>query len=255
LSARLKTCTGRITHNHITYMNVLSSTARKPLLALLLIAAVALTPAIGFAKNEGHKDKKEDRSEISSSRQVSVEINNGGRTSVTGAKVTSVSGDTVVAQAEWGSATLSFNVKVSSSTSIKGQNGKNNMPLSQIAVGDIINFSGSLNTSTSGLTVNASQIKDVTRSSTQNPKPASHVFEGKLQSAIGTTSLPTSFSLLVDSVVHTVNVPANALILAKNWTATNLSVFQSGDTVRVFGSLQNSTSTVIDALVVRNASR
>ncbi len=236
-------------------MNILTSSAVRPALALGLIAAIALTPMVGFAKNDSNQDKKEDRSSISSSNQVSVAINNGGRTSVTGAKVTSVSSDTVVANVVWGSATLTFTIKVSSSTSIKDAHGKNNMPISQIAVGDTVNFSGPLNTSTSGLTVNATQIKDITRNNTQNPKPQTHVFEGKLQSSIGATSLPTSFSLMIDSVVHTVQVPVNALVLAKNWTATNLGSFVAGDTVRVFGSLQTSTSTVIDALVVRNASR
>lgn len=254
MDLRLYVVRGVLHINIYTRMNLLSNTLSKRALALGLVAAVALTPAIGFAKNDSSKDKKEDRSAVSSSNQVSVDINNGGRTSVTGAKVTSVSSDTVVAQTQWGSATVSFNVKVSSSTSIKGQNGKNNMPLSQIAIGDIINFSGSLNTGTSGLTVNATQIKDLTRASAGNPKPASHVFEGTLQS-VSSSTLPATLSLMIDSVVYTVQVPASALVLAKNWTATNLGVFQNGDKVRVFGSLQNSTSTVIDALVVRNATR
>jgi len=235
-------------------MKIFTHSVVQPVLALGLVAAIALTPLVGFAKNDSNKDKNEVRSSISSTSQVSVDINNGGRTSVTGAKVTSVSSDTVVANAQWGSANLTFNVKISSSTSIKDAKGKNNMPLSGIAVGDTINFSGTLNTGMSGLTVNASQIKDVTRNTTQAPKPQSHVFEGKLQ-AVASSSLPTTLSLMIDSVNYTVNVPTNALILAKNWTAMSLSAFVVGDTVRVFGSIQTSTSTVIDALVVRNATR
>jgi hypothetical protein len=236
-------------------MNILTHSAVKTTLALGLVAAIALTPLVGFAKNDSNKDKKEDRVSISSSNQVSVDINNGGRTSVTGAKVTSVSGDTIVVSVLWGSANLSFSVKVSSSTSIKGTNGKNNMPISDVAVGDTINFSGSLNTGLSGLVVNATQVKNLTRSSTSNPtKPASHVFEGKLQS-LASTTLPATLTMLVNSATYTVHVPTNALVLAKNWTATTLSSFVVGDTIRIFGSLQTSTSTVIDALVVRNATR
>ncbi|MBP9711025.1 MAG: hypothetical protein KBD50_02065 [Candidatus Pacebacteria bacterium] len=231
-------------------MKILTNSVVQPVLALGLVAAIALTPLVGFAKNDSNKDKNEDRSAVSATNQVSVDINNGGRTSVTGAKVTSVSSDTVVANAQWGSANVTFNVKVSSSTSIKDAKGKNTMPIGNIVVGDTVNFSGSLNTGASGLTVNATQIKDVTRNSTETPKPQSHVFQGKLQS-LGSNSL----GLMIDSINYTVNVPSNALILAKNWTATNLSSFVVGDTVRVFGSIQTSTSTVIDALVVRNASR
>lgn len=235
-------------------MNLFTTSLVQPVLALGLVAAVAFTPAVGFAKNDSNKDKTEDRSTLPVSSKVSIDINNSGRTSVTGAKVTSVSGDTFVANTTWGSASLTFTVKVSSSTSIKDAKGKNNMPLSNIVVGDVVNVSGSLNTGASGLTVDASQIKDLTRTSVQNPKPQTHVFEGRLQS-LASTTLPATFSLMIDSVVHTVQVPANALVLAKNWTSTTLNSFVVGDTVRVFGSLQTSTSTVIDALVVRNASR
>lgn len=251
---RLHTCAGLYYSQHKKYMNLFTTSFVQPVLALGLVAAIAFTPAVSFAKNDSNKDKNEDRTSVSSLNQVSVDINNGGRASVTGAKVTSVSSDAVVANAVWGSANLAFTVKVSSSTSIKDAKGKNNMPIGNIAVGDIINFSGSLNTGVSSLTVDASQIRDLTRTSVQNPKPQTHVFEGRLQS-LASTTLPATFSLMINSVVHTVQVPTNALVLAKNWTSTTLSSFVVGDTVRVFGSLQTSTSTVIDALVVRNASR
>lgn len=235
-------------------MNLFTTSFVQPVLALGLVAIIAFTPAVGFAKNDSNKGKTEDRSTLPVSSQVSVDINNGGRTSVTGAKVTSVSGDTIGASTVWGSATLTFSIKVSSSTSIKDSKGKNNMSISTIAVGDTINFTGLLNTSVSGFTVNATSVRDMTRATVPAPKPQTHVFEGRLQS-LASTTLPATLTLLVDAVNYTVNVPTNALVLAKNWTSTTLSSFVIGDTVRVFGSLQTSTSTVIDALVVRNASR
>jgi hypothetical protein len=125
------------------------------------------------------------------------------------------------------------------------------MAFSQIAVGDIVNFNGALDTSASSLTVNANVIRDVSKEKVSLEK---HVFEGTLQSLAG-TSFPTTLSLLIGGANYTVNLPSNTLVLGKNWGALALSSFVVGDTVRVFGSLQTSTSTTINALVVRNASR
>jgi hypothetical protein len=82
-----------------------------------------------------------------------------------------------------------------------------------------------------------------------------HTFEGKLQSAIGTTSLPTAFALIIGNTVYTVNVALNTPILGKTWATINLGSFQAGDNVRVYGSVEANNLTTIDAVVVRDASR
>ncbi len=229
-------------------MNIFSNTVVQPMLGIALAGLIALTPAIGLANNDNGNKSNTVQKIVS----VDVSINNG-RVNVNGAKVTAVSGNTITANTSWGSSNLIWNVKIGSSTIVKDARGKGKTPVTQIVAGDTINFKGSLDTGLSGLTVNATQVKDLTRNATDS-STEKHVFEGKLQ-ALATTSLPTSFTLLINSINYTVNVPSNALILAKNWTAIALSSFVVGDTVRVFGSLQTSTSTVIDALVVRNASR
>jgi hypothetical protein len=120
-----------------------------------------------------------------------------------------------------------------------------------LAVGDIVNLNGMLGSS-GGLTLSAKVIRDLSKEKVMIEK---HTFEGKLQAAIGTTSLPTSFGLVSGNTTYTVNVPVGTPILAKNWASTNLGTFQANDTVRVYGSLNGSSTSMIDAVVVRDATR
>jgi hypothetical protein len=80
-------------------------------------------------------------------------------------------------------------------------------------------------------------------------------FEGTLKSLSGTTTLLTTFVLTVGSTDFTVNVPAGISVIGKNWLALPLSSFVQGDKVRVYGAVQPQNTSIIDASVVRNASR
>jgi hypothetical protein len=80
-------------------------------------------------------------------------------------------------------------------------------------------------------------------------------FEGTLKSMSATTTLPTTFVLTVGATDFTVNVPLGISVLNKNWLTTPLSTFVIGDKVRVYGAVQPANTSVIDASVVRDASR
>lgn len=80
-------------------------------------------------------------------------------------------------------------------------------------------------------------------------------FEGTLKTLSGTTTLPTTMVITVDTKDFTVNIPAGISILGKNWLTMPLASFVVGDKVRVYGAVQASNTSVIDASVVRNASR
>ena len=80
-------------------------------------------------------------------------------------------------------------------------------------------------------------------------------FEGMLKSASSTTTLPTTFVLTVGATDFTVNVPVGISVIGKNWLALPLSSYVIGDKVRVYGAVEPTNTSVIDASVVRDASR
>ena len=216
------------------------------LITVALLGALVITPAAVFARD--NYDKSDVRA---TGAELSVQINNNGSTRVSGATVTSVGSSTLVAQNSFGSTTLTWTVNTNSSTKFVDKGGKN-YPLANIAVGDVISFVGTLNAGSNSLTVTATQVKDWSKSAKIFEK---HVFEGSLLSAIGTTTLPTTMSLKVGNTTYTVQIGAGVPILSKNWATTNLGTFMVGDSVRVYGSVQPANLSVIDAVVVRNASR
>jgi hypothetical protein len=153
-----------------------------------------------------------------------------------------------------GSATLSWTVVTGSSTELLGKKGDHPaLTLADLKVGDLMNFEGALASGTS-LTVNAKVVRDLS-SAAQAPVSAERdIFQGTLQSLASTTA-PTSLKLATGNKTYTVNVAANTTILKSNFTATTLAAFQTGDTVRIYGSVNAADSSVIDALIVRDASR
>ena len=80
-------------------------------------------------------------------------------------------------------------------------------------------------------------------------------FEGTLKSVSATTSLPTTFVMTVGTTDFTVNVPLGISVLNMNWLTTPISTFVVGDKIRVYGAVQPTNTSVIDASVVRDASR
>jgi hypothetical protein len=87
-----------------------------------------------------------------------------------------------------------------------------------------------------------------------NPVINKRTFEGKITSTVSILP-PTSFTFDSEGKTYTVNVPLGISILNKDWAQVLLSSFQVNDTVRVYGQVQATNTSVIDATVVRNASR
>jgi len=199
-----------------------------------------------------HDDNKPAASTTVKSAVVapSITINTRGDVTVKGANVTSINGSTITATTVWNGNTLTWTVTTASSTNFLYHGGKSSTS-GVIAVNDNVNFSGTLNGN--GLTVAANTVRD--NSKEKSAILDQHTFEGKLNAAIGTTSLPTSFSLKIGNTNFTVNVPVNTPILNKNWASINLGSFVAGDTVRVYGSAEASSTNILDAVVVRDATR
>jgi hypothetical protein len=91
---------------------------------------------------------------------LEVHIMNNGKVLVRGAKVTGISGNTVIAMTAWGSVNLNWSVVTGGATEFVRKNGGTSS-VSEISVGDFISFQGTLDTTmASPLTVAASVVKD-----------------------------------------------------------------------------------------------
>lgn len=121
----------------------------------MLATAALMTSSISYA------DADDKYRSHSSGMRVKVQIEADGDALVRGAKVTSVTDTQVNANTSLGSSVLSWIVKTEADTDYSapkgGASGRSN-----IAIGDIISFRGTLDQSVSGLTVRADQVKDWT---------------------------------------------------------------------------------------------
>ncbi|MDO8664304.1 MAG: hypothetical protein Q7K44_02020 [Candidatus Liptonbacteria bacterium] len=121
---------------------------------VLSLASLALFAA---ADENGEKQLKEARSVGST---LEIHITDNGKTLIRGAKVTSVSGNTINASATWGSVVFNWAVVTDSSTEFIRRYGSASK-ISEISIGDFISFQGALDTTVgSPVTVKARIIKD-----------------------------------------------------------------------------------------------
>ena len=250
-------------------MKIFNNSVLKYTFGFLAVAVLLVGPVLALAReNETNDDKKEKKSEnFSSSNSIfgknddrhgvrslgstlEIQINDNGRVLVRGLKVTSISGTNITGETAFGSTTLSWIVHTDSSTKFSDKGGKN-MGFAGISIGDILSFAGLLDTTTNLLTVNATNVKNWSKDNSMFEK---HVFSGTLQTTPASTA-PTSFTFTVGSTNFTVNIPTGISILGKNWLALPLSSFVAGDKVNVYGAIQASNTSVIDASVVRNTTR
>lgn len=156
--------------------------------------------------------------------------------------ISSISGSSFVL------ATEGRTITVNTDSNTKIMKGDAIVAFSTLVVGDKINKTeGLYNSNTNTLLAKSVRVYI-------DPLLSKRTFEGKLQSVIGAT-LPTTFTMTSEGKVYTVNVPTGISILNKEWMQIALSTFQLNDTVRVYGQIQPSNTSVIDATVVRNASR
>lgn len=195
----------------------------------LLMAALAFFPANA---TYAHEDKPESNK---AGTGVEVNLSSNGSALVRGAKVTSVSGSTINATTNYGSSSLSWTVKTDSNTNFTANKGGTN-GLAQIAVGDTVSFSGSLDQAVSGLTVNAKVVKDWTQ-----------VESKKTLSGIVTSINATlnSFTVSHDDATTSVQTNSDTKFKLNGQDGTFASIFLNAK-VKVQG-LFNASSSVLTA--------
>ncbi|MDP3986259.1 MAG: hypothetical protein U1C53_02030 [Candidatus Veblenbacteria bacterium] len=227
----------------------------KLVLAVLLTAlTLTTTAALPAAAKSGSNDR-DNKPEVSAAPRQQIKINSDGKVQLDGMKVTAVSpvaaGSiplTVTTTATWGSTVFTWTIKTSNSTKFVSRP-RADAASGDIRVGNLLSVQGTLDTTVSQPTVNASWIKNWTNS----PKP--QTFEGTLKSVAGTTK-PTSLVVTVGSADHTVNLTAETAVLNHWWSWANLADFVAGHKLQIFGTLTAGSSPlgVINATVIRNLS-
>lgn len=132
--------------------------------AVLILGNVAF---LGYVSADNNKGDGEDHGNSEQAIEVhqrgsalEVHISDKGKVNVRGAKVTAISGNTINASVIWGSVSLNWGVNVLPETRLVKKFGAASI-ISEISVGDIIGFQGSLiTTSASPIMVNATIVKD-----------------------------------------------------------------------------------------------
>ncbi|MDO8552413.1 MAG: DUF5666 domain-containing protein [bacterium] len=186
-----------------------------------IAALMAVAPLVAFADTDASKG---------------VVISASGNVNVVGASVTAVSSTSISAATALGSTTINWTVNTSPSTKIEA-NGVISTSTSGIVIGDKINFSGTLSSFGSTITVAASRIRDT--SSYPNLNGAA----GKITSINATSS---SFVLSIGRHNVTVQTNASTAITVNGVSTSTFASLQVGQQVKVTGTL-NSGGTVIIA--------
>ena len=127
--------------------------------ALIVLGSLFISPFLASA-NENEGKKRSGPHAVGSALEIRIEDNNS--VLVRGAKVTAVSGSVISAETAFGATVLSWSVRTNANT-VFTHRADGSSSLSTILIGDYISFGGTLNTGTSGLTVDAKAVKDWSR--------------------------------------------------------------------------------------------
>ncbi len=141
------------------------------------------------------------------------------------------------------------NITVNTSASTTFKQGDVSVTFAALAAGQTISKASGV-WDTVANTLAASDVKIYVN----NKLMEKRIFEGTMNTVPGATA-PTTFSFTSGGTAYTVNVAANTSLLSKEWNPLQLSGFQANDSVRIYGAVEASSTSVIDAYIVRNASR
>ncbi len=209
------------------------------------LAAVVLAVSAGFsyqasvfAKDNGkhgNDEAEQARGAHATGSTLEVHISDNGAVLVRGAKVTSVTSSSLAATTAWGPVSLNWTVIVDANTRF-GKKDRGVSSLAGISVGDVVSFSGSLDSSASSLTVRADAIKDWSAQSV--PKKHS-TFDGTVLSANASSS---TFVLGTEEQGNiTVAVTSSTTIMKENSVGTFADI-TAGLKVTVKGMWNASTN-------------
>ncbi len=225
-------------------MNITLKGIAAGIMAAVMAAGIAsANPGNGMRENDERKSPIAFQKPVPQPNAVSVRIGENGKVSVRGATVTGISGTTIYAAHSWGAVSLPWTVQPGASAKIRGR-GEGPIRIEDIKAGDRIDFEGML-VLANPLTVRAASVTDLSI----DRKNIQTTFEGILKSVASTTA-PATLIVTIGGTDRTVAVAPDTSILTRLWARTTLGRFAPGDTVRIYGAMNASSS--IDATVVRD---
>jgi len=171
---------------------------------------------------------------------LEVHIANNGSVIVRGAKVTSVSGSSIMATTQFGSTAISWTANVSGTTSYLRRYGGASS-LSEIQAGDYVSFSGMLDMTASQLTVNVTSVKDW---SVQKMNDSFSGTVSAVNAGAGSFTLVTSSRGTVNVIV------ASSTTITKGGTAIPFSTINVGDKISKATGLYDLVSKNVNATSV-----
>jgi hypothetical protein len=137
-------------------------------------------------------------------------------------------------------------ITVNIGTSTEIAKGSRIIGLSSVKLNDTVSsMSGVFNRGTNSM--DADRIRIFVDMNTFKPRN----FQGVLQN-MEKVVLPTSLIMTIEGVTYKVNLDADSEIMNNKRKIVGLSRFVVGDTVRVYGTIQESDEPIINATVVRN---
>lgn len=137
-------------------------------------------------------------------------------------------------------------VTTSASTTFKKEN--DTVSFSSIASGDKVEVKGLFNNTSRVLT--ADKVYLLKKETVKPPK----TLEGGVLRSVSASTTPATLVVQFKNVDYSVSVDADTALLSNVWTKINLSDLRAGDKIRIYGSESVSTSTLIEATVVRDTS-
>jgi hypothetical protein len=137
-------------------------------------------------------------------------------------------------------------ITVNTNSNTVFKKGNRNLDLDHIKVGDTITKAvGDYDLTSKVLT--ASSVVTYVDLNMYKPKN----YEGVLKEVLGTT-LPTLVRVSIAGTVYDVNLDAKSSVLSKNKNKALLNRFVPGDTVRLYGAIEEIDTPVINAEIIRN---
>jgi hypothetical protein len=125
--------------------------------AAVLVVGFAIIGSLMFAFSQNAKANGSDPHQAGS--KIEVTITDAGHALVRGAEVTNVTGGTVTAKTAWGASALTWTVQTDGDTDFLRKNGAGTA-LADIAVGDVVSFSGAIDQGAGAFVVHADAVKD-----------------------------------------------------------------------------------------------
>ncbi len=205
---------------------------KKIIAAAGLIAVIAL--AVAAPASAG------TNASANGSARTAVSINPAGKVHLAGA-VTAVSASSLTVASWLGNWTVNIGADTRLSANTDGKNGKEQIAIGQIRVGDRVAVDGAI---ASGMTVSANSVIDVSL----NPNAPRKILAGVISNL---NAAARSFTLtLKNDTTATVNLASDASLRIGKTVTTTVASLQNGMRVSVSGEWNQSTNTLLGKQLV-----